>query len=147
MAAAEREAQARHGLHADHIGLEQCERAGPALLRECEQRRQQHRAGMAAHAAVDVVVVERMAGITVQQRGLLRRGAGRATDHGNAAVAWRIRGQGGQQLAIAGIVGARESGGEEIEQAVARGGDRGRVAQGLGTHDRFGERAREGPGR
>ncbi|WFN15337.1 hypothetical protein LXE92_34685 [Burkholderia contaminans] len=144
VAAAERETDPRHRLDADDVCVEQFERAACAHLREREQRRQQHGAGMAAHAAVHVVVVERVACITVEQRRVLRRHRCRTADDrccpGRIATAHR------QQLAVTVVARAGERRGKKIEQAAPRGSDGGWITRGLGARNRGGQPARDAVG-
>ena len=96
-----------------------CSTAACAHLREREQRRQQHAARMAAYAAVHVVVIECMTGITGKQRGMLRRRRNRAADH--RCCAGRIWTAHRQQFAVTVVASAGECGGNEIEQAAPCG--------------------------
>ena len=76
---------------------------------------------MATHAAVHVVVVERVARIAVEQGCIECADACRVADHSGLAATARTDYR--QQLAITGIVRAREGGSKKVEHTEPRGSD------------------------
>ena len=109
-------ADPRLHLDADDEGDEQPLTGGPHLLRLRQGRREHRHGGMAAHHAVGVVEVERMAGRAVEQRGDSRRAVEvGAHDRARAGLGAQFRAQDvGQRFAA-----ADQRAAEPVEHALA----------------------------